>query len=153
MKMIENAKKYMLDSNIFDQIVLEPLIANYIIVNHDDYCMTSVQNIELSRVHDQIKKEKIIDFIEKAKLPVCTTVLSFSFFSFEHSSFGGSEFVSEYIDGHETRLADALIADTALKSKYTLVSNDVRMHKRMRRLGYTVIDYESFKEEVLGRIN
>ena len=142
--------KYMLDCNIFDEIVYDSEMMDYIKNHAEDFYITSIQSVEISDMQESEKKRAIQDFIKQTNIRVVSHSICFSNIDFAHFSFSGNELEEQIRFMSKQRLRDSLIGGAATKKGLTVVTNDNGFIKRMKAIGYPAINYESLRNDCLS---
>ena len=149
----EPSEKYIFDSNVFDDLISGKLdvekINLYKSAKNVEFYITHVQSDELNRCKSDEKRAQLF----LAVISLRPIVLPTSSFVWGKSRFGLAR-MSDGKDFEELRLGnakhtdDALIGETAVKHKITLVTNDRGLRQRIVSAGGDAISVEEFQKRI-----
>ncbi len=139
--------KILLDNNAFDQIV----------ENFDLFQKAKTNNIffvspsaleELANMSDIKKEKRITNLISLAQLEPKFLLDAVGVIGYSRC---GCCMVSKgeifnNILGDSNSVRDAILAETAVKNKCYLLTEDIRLYKKMRKFKYNVLNIEDFKK-------
>ena len=123
-----------LDSNVFDDLVNGKLDLK-IIVNRNVY-ITHIQIDELNKCPDEEKRAKLFNSlleIKSEKIPTESNIIGTS--RIGSAKIGDGNLIDKLIKDNYKNTNDALIGETAIKNKMTLITNDHKLKNRVIELG------------------
>lgn len=124
----------MFDSNIFDDLIS----GNIEIEFTDDVSIyvTHIQIDEINNCSDSDKRARLFLIMVKIKAQVVSTESSILGVSRLGSArLSGDNMLESLRKGNIKRTNDALIGETAIKNKLTLVTNDIELKRNVENLG------------------
>ena len=143
-------KKIMFDSNAIDRLSTINLGDLGNIENYEFYVPVTLLE-ELASMPDEKKELRILNLITYAVLRPIMVISSVSIFDhsrFDLCRFGEGEVYSKILNGSGSNINDAIIADTSVTEGCTLVTNDVRLFKKMRSNDYSAMLFDDFIKEI-----
>lgn len=141
--------KILFDSNIFDEIIAGNLKINEIVKfkENAEFYITHLQVDEINDCSNIEKRAKLFLFMAK----LAPIVISTSSFIPDKSRLGEARLgdgiiFKELKNGNGKHTDDALIGETAIKEKLTLVTNDRTLRNKVNSKGGNAISSEEFKK-------
>lgn len=145
-------KKIMFDSNIFDEFESGKITFEDIDKAKKKgfrFYITSIQYKEINDISDKEKREKLFLFIGKINPEIVSTEsTSLGLSRLGLSKFSDGELIKQLDNDNPKRRKDALIAETALKNDYILVTNDLLLIKGVTRFGGRSYSIEDFLRNI-----
>lgn len=143
--------RYLLDTNVYDQLVSTPEIQRRAIEAHEsgrmELLLTHVQVDELTPMPDEEKRDAALA-IPGTATDTYGFVLTFS--RLDHARLGEPATIEAIRNGSLKHTHDALLASTAEYEGAVLVTDDDRLQKRARRLGIEVWEGPRFVAELMA---
>lgn len=150
-------KKIMFDCNAFDEIILDDRLE--LLVNTLDryeYYIIPIQVKELHNIPDEkeTKREKLIDLISKLHMKeVYISPAIYGTFKYGQAKYGGYRSVyDKVLFRTRSNTRDALIASSANREDYIVITNDGGFRKKMINNNYPVMNFNEFIEDVKSNL-
>jgi rRNA-processing protein FCF1 len=140
-------KRILIDNNCIDTI-LENLDFYENMKSKYEFCVCTSVVEELANIPDTNKEKRITVFICLAKIEA--KFLPDSVFVAGHSRTGvacvsNAEIYHKILCESKSNISDAIIAETAVRNNCMLLTNDLRLYKKMKDNNYDVITFEDLK--------
>ena len=138
--------QFMFDTVIFNRILDHQIDIDQFPAGIRIYS-THVQQDELENTPDNERREKLLrtfNEVSPEDLPTESTVIGYS--RIGKCKIGSSELYHEIRQGKPKYTRDAMIAETAMKSGFCLVTDDDPLYKKVRKLGGKAITFREFLE-------
>jgi predicted nucleic acid-binding protein len=141
----------MFDTNIFDAILDGKIDAARLFINTECY-ITHIQKDELGAIESSEKnnrKQELLKTLNSISLKSISTESAV----WDISKWGEAKWTSEdnLLDdlskNNPANVRDALIAETAIRNNMILITNDLKLLKKIKALGGSAITLEQFCEE------
>ncbi len=144
---------FIFDTNIFNRILDDKTEMNFISDSHT-YYVTHIQLDEIKNTSDPARKRKLLDTFEdvgQIERPTESAVIGESRIGKSKIGDGQYDQIKNELDKYgskENNKRDALIAETAMKNNWILVSNDGNLLKvcTMQKFDIPVMNYSAFKK-------
>ena len=149
--------KFILDSNIFDEIVAGNLkIDDLVMLKNKDnaeFYVTHIQVDEISKCADTEKRAKLFLFMTKiSPIIVPTESAVFGISRIGEAKFSNGDLLEKLRKGNIKHTKDALIGGTAIKEKLFLITNDKILRRRVNLNGGTALNLEEFKKMMSDKV-
>ena len=133
-------KKYIFDTNIFDDMVNEKLKVSDIVKYKNnkklEIYVTHIQIDEINKISDEDKRARFfISMFEIRPILISTSSCAFDVSRFDKSKFGNGTIFNKIKKVNINNVEDALIGETAIKEGIILVTNDKRLKNIVIELG------------------
>ena len=143
--------KFILDSNIFDEIVAGNLkiddLAMFKNKENTEFYVTHIQVDEINKCSDTEKRAKLFLFMTKiSPIIVPTESAVFGISRIGEAKFSNGDLLEKLRKGNIKHTKDALIGETAIKEKLILITNDRTLRKRVSSNGGKAFNLEEFKK-------
>lgn len=143
-------RKIMFDSNIFD------VLPNYItklkqLTKEYEFFITTIQTDEIADISDDKKRKRRQNFLMLADLRPKVVSLSLGIWDlarFDYMHLGPAQVYYKLLNPSGNNKHDAAIADTAVREGCTLVTNDMKLYRKMKKYGYSVLTFEEFLGDI-----
>lgn len=137
--------KIMFDTNSFDKMQTE-LDKLLLCTDKIEYYVTDIQIKELVSIPDKNITTRINNVLCLFDLRPQTVHTSFSYKNLRFSKlcFSTGSYVDEITNGNINHANDALIADAAIRENCILITNDIKLTKKMNTLNKKVMTFEDF---------
>ena len=142
--------KFILDSNIFDEIVAGNLkIDDFVMFKNKEnaeFYITHIQVDEINKCLDTEKRAKLFLFMTKISpiiVPTESAVLGIS--RIGEAKYSKGDLLEKLRKGNIKHTKDALIGETAIKEKLILITNDRTLRTRVNLNGGKAFNLEEFK--------
>lgn len=144
--------KILIDNNTVDFILSNEELFVNAAEKYSFFVCTSVVE-ELAKIPDSKQNKRIRLFIALSKFGV--TFINDSCFILGYARFGVSNLgegkvYKEILNDSKNNIRDAIIADTAVANDCILLTSDISLYKKMKKLNYSVMNFEEFKEKTNG---
>ena len=142
--------KIMFDSNVFDEIynsteALERIVS----LKENEYYITSIQKSELESISDETKKQALLSIcIVVAQIMPTSAVVGFSRVG-DCVVVDEDDVYSELLNATHSNVKDAMIGSAAKREGCTVITNDVRFSKRLKKCQIPTMAYADFMNNVL----
>ncbi len=146
----KKTKNFMFDTNVFDKILGGQIPISEIQRSIDlgyKYFITHIQTDELSNIPDN-KKEKraklilFLSIVAPSLIPTESFVLGYTRSGFGKKGTAG--YYEKLLNDKKTNVKDAIIAETAIKNGFTIITEDKHFIKKIKSLGGLVVDSKEF---------
>ena len=116
-----------------------------------EYYITGIQVRELAEISDERKQIRIRNIMNLCDInaKLVATPFTFDYIDFGHLSFQSSSIYTELLNSNKSNKKDALIGATAAMEGCVLVTEDVRLQKKMKNRDLEVISYNEFVKKYL----
>lgn len=142
-------EKYMLDSNVFDDIVSGKLKFELILKYQEktdmNIYLTHIQNDEIQSCKDEEKRKKLTLFVLKVRpiiIPTETLVVGTS--RLGEAKLGNGDVFTKIKGENIKHTGDALIGETAIKNNLILVTNDKILKSKVENEGGLSLFVDNF---------
>ena len=149
---LEASHRYIFDSNIFDELMGGKIDLKMLEKSKENgfkYYLTHVQVDEISNCPDPDKRARLVLFMQVLNSQVIPTesfVIGTSRLGFAKLSDG--KMMEELRGTNIKNSEDALIGETAIKNGLTVVTNDQRLLKKVKKRGGQAINFAEFYAEI-----
>lgn len=140
-------KRIMFDTNVFDKL------PEFIELIRDseiqyEYYITTIQIDELCEIPDCKMDIRKNNFLMLADLRAHLVPLSVFILNgrarLGYTRLGEGEVYKKILNKNKSNIEDAVIADTAVYERCTLITNDDDLYKRMEKNGYDAMKFDDF---------
>jgi len=143
--------KFILDSNIFDEIIAGNLKIDDLVMfknkENAEFYVTHIQVDEINKCSDTEKRAKLLLFMKKiSPIIMLTKSAVYGISRFGKAKFGNGDLLEKLRKGNMKHTKDALIGETTIKEKLILITNDNTLRKRVSSNGGKAFNLEEFKK-------
>lgn len=147
-------KKIMFDTNVFDKLQtiiekLEKTTDNY------EYYITTIQIDEIASIPDTKIETRKMNILLLARLRAIIVPLSFCVLGkarLGYAKMGNGLIYHNMLNENKNNLGDALIADTSVSEECTLITEDIKLYKKMKLNNYDAMTLNDFLNEIQKEI-
>ncbi|MCR5863442.1 hypothetical protein LRS05_15545 [Flavobacterium sp. J372] len=134
------------DSNVFDNLISGELEIDIIKNKDHKIIVTHIQIDELNECKDTEKRAQLFNRVvelKPEKISTETFVIGVS--RIGSAKIGGSKIYDSIMRGNPKHINDALIGETAVKNNLMLITNDIKLKKKILELGGKCMSVQEFK--------
>lgn len=142
-------QKIIFDSNIYDLVADGSLDINIFSDKKEnfEFYITHIQIDEINKCPDEDKRARLFLFMTKVSpivIPTESIILGTS--RFGEAKFGDGKIIEEIRKENIRHTEDALIGEVAIKQNIILVSEDIRLCKKVNQLNGEALSLKKFEE-------